>query len=152
MSINVLALGKTRQDYLIQGISEFQKRLSRYTTIKLIELPDLKISLESQELTREKEAEILLKYIKSTDYLIALDEKGNSLSSIEFAQHLENILRRDIVFCIGGIHGLSGQVLQRADYKLSFSSFTFTHQMIRLLLFEQLYRAFNILKGGQYHK
>ncbi|MDP8211124.1 MAG: 23S rRNA (pseudouridine(1915)-N(3))-methyltransferase RlmH [Candidatus Stygibacter australis] len=152
MSVSILAIGKTKQDYLIQGIDEFQKRLSRYTAVKLIELPDIKTKKSTEEELKFKEAELLLRNIKPNDILIALDERGKMLSSKAFSEFLEKQMRRDLVFCIGGVHGLDKSILTRADFVLSFSRFTFTHQMIRLLLFEQIYRALNILQGGQYHK
>lgn len=152
MSVSILAIGKTKQNYLIQGIEEFQKRLSRYTAVKLIELPDIKIKTTNEEELKYKEAELLLRNIKPGDVVITLDERGKMLSSRGFSEFLESEMRRDLVFCIGGVYGLDKIILERADFILSFSRFTFTHQMIRLLLIEQLYRAFNILQGGKYHK
>ncbi|MDP8220796.1 MAG: 23S rRNA (pseudouridine(1915)-N(3))-methyltransferase RlmH [Candidatus Stygibacter frigidus] len=152
MSVSILAIGKTKQDYLMQGIGEFQKRLSRYTSVKMIELPDIKVKTGTNEELKIREAELLLKNIKPLDVLVALDERGKLLSSQAFSKFLEKEMRRDIIFCIGGVHGLDKSVLDRADHVISFSRFTFTHQMIRLLLYEQIYRAFNILDGGQYHK
>ena len=136
----------------MQGIGEFQKRLSRYTSVKMIELPDIKVKTGTNEELKIREAELLLKNIKPLDVLVALDERGKLLSSQAFSKFLEKEMRRDIIFCIGGVHGLDKSVLDRADHVISFSRFTFTHQMIRLLLYEQIYRAFNILDGGQYHK
>jgi len=152
MSVSILAIGKTKQEYLIQGIEEFQKRLSRYTSVKLIELPDIKIKTANTDELKIKEAKLLLKNIKPNDLLVTLDERGKLLSSKAFSEYMEQVMRRDLVFCIGGVHGLDKSILARADLVLSFSRFTFTHQMIRLLLYEQIYRALNILQGGQYHK
>ena len=152
MSVSILAIGKTKQEYLIQGIEEFQKRLSRYTSVKLIELPDIKIKTANTDELKIKEAKLLLKNIKPNDLLVTLDERGKLLTSKAFSEYMEKEMRRDLVFCIGGVHGLDKSILARADLVLSFSRFTFTHQMIRLLLYEQIYRALNILQGGQYHK
>jgi len=152
MSVSILAIGKTKQEYLIQGIEEFQKRLSRYTSVKLIELPDIKIKTANTDELKIKEAKLLLKNIKPNDLLVTLDERGKLLTSKAFSEYMEKEMRRDLVFCIGGVNGLDKSILARADLVLSFSRFTFTHQMIRLLLYEQIYRALNILQGGQYHK
>ncbi|MCF7911783.1 MAG: 23S rRNA (pseudouridine(1915)-N(3))-methyltransferase RlmH [Candidatus Cloacimonetes bacterium] len=152
MSVSILAIGKTRQDYLIQGIEEFQKRLNRYTVVKMLELPDIKGSQSNTTELKKLEADLMIRNLKTSDLVIALDERGKMLSSEAFSLFLERELRRDLVFCIGGVYGFDQRLLDRADHILSFSKFTFTHQMIRLLLIEQIYRAFNILQGGQYHK
>ena len=152
MSVSILAIGKTRQDYLIKGIAEFQKRLSRYTAVKLIELPDIKGKQTNIEELKSKEADLVIKNLKPADILIALDERGKMLSSEAFSLFLEREMRHNLVFCIGGVYGFDQRLIERSDHVLSFSKFTFTHQMIRLLLIEQIYRAFNILQGGQYHK
>jgi 23S rRNA (pseudouridine1915-N3)-methyltransferase len=152
VSVSILAIGKTRQDYLINGIAEFQKRLNRYTSVKLIELPDIKGKQDNIDELKRREADLIIKNLKPNDIVIALDERGKMLSSEAFSLFMEKEMRHDLVFCIGGVYGFDQQVIERAGHVLSFSKFTFTHQMIRLLLFEQLYRAFNILQGGQYHK
>lgn len=152
MSINIIAIGRTKQSYLKEGIAEFEKRIKRYTRIKLIELPDVKAGSSGVEAIKKMEAELLKKYMRERDYLIVLDERGKEFNTPAFADFLEAKLRRDINFVIGGAFGLDKSILDRADFVLSFSQFTFTHQMIRLLLYEQLYRVFNLLEGGSYHK
>jgi len=152
VSIKIIAAGKTRKNYLLEGIAEFEKRLQKYTRIKLIELPDIKTTEANIEKVIEQEAEQILSRIKPSEKVIALDEKGKAMSTVMFARYLENELRNDLVFCIGGVNGTGEKVKRRADLILSFSGFTFTHQMIRLLLYEQLYRVFNYLEGGKYHK
>jgi 23S rRNA (pseudouridine1915-N3)-methyltransferase len=134
------------------GIDEFRKRLGRYAKIKFTELSEAKIKTAEEETIRQQEGELILKHIKAGDFVIVLDENGAEMSSSDFASYLEERLRQEVVFVVGGVYGVSEQVKARGDLVLSFSRFTFTHQMIRLLLFEQLYRAFNILAGGQYHK
>lgn len=150
--IEIICPGKTRQDYVTSGLNEYLPRISRYCPISLKILPDHKLtSTSTEEIVKQKESEIILKNLRSSSFKIALDEKGNQLNSTEFATFLNNHLARDIQFIIGGVYGLSADVLKSMDYLLSFSPFTFTHQMIRLLLAEQIYRAFTILKGKSYH-
>lgn len=152
MSIKILSIGKTRQQYLIDGIADFRSRLRKYIKVQLVELPDIKGKFSIIEQLKAMEADLLFRHIKDGDYLIVLDETGREFSSPQLAKKIEEVMRHNIVFVIGGVYGLDKEVLKRADLVLSFSRFTFTHQMIRLLLFEQLYRIFNILHGGQYHK
>jgi 23S rRNA (pseudouridine1915-N3)-methyltransferase len=152
VSISIIAIGKTSQDYLNKGIAEFKKRLHRYCTIKLIEIPEIKGKYTNPLEIKEREAELILRLIKNSDQVVALDEQGVMKSSMEFAVYLEDVLHHDLVFIAGGAHGLDKRILERANLVLSFSRFTFTHQMIRLLLYEQLYRSMNYLQGGQYHK
>ncbi|MBN1949442.1 MAG: 23S rRNA (pseudouridine(1915)-N(3))-methyltransferase RlmH [Candidatus Cloacimonetes bacterium] len=150
--IEIICLGKARQDYVTSGLNEYLPRIARYCPISMKILPDHKLSSNStEEFVKLKESEIILRYIHPGSFKIALDEKGNLMNSMEFAAFMNSHLAKDIQFIIGGVYGLSANVIKSVDYLLSFSPFTFTHQMIRLLLAEQIYRAFTILKGKKYH-
>jgi 23S rRNA (pseudouridine1915-N3)-methyltransferase len=153
MKINILALGKSKQSFIENGLQEYLKRLSKYVQISFIELPDIKLTKSNTiKIVKNKEAEILLRNINERDFVIALDENGKQFSSIDFAKYLEELKTKpNLVFIIGGVYGLSNEVVERANLVLSFSKFTFTHQMIRLLLIEQIYRSFTILEGKKYH-
>lgn len=159
MNITIISVGKLKEKYLKLGIEEFSKRLSKYCKINIIEVPDEKapesLSPAEMEAIKAKEGEGILKHIKEGMYVIALDIKGKMLSSEELAAHLENlgvIGNSNIVFVIGGSLGLSKKVLDRSDYRLSFSLMTFPHQLMKLILLEQIYRAFRIMKNEPYHK
>lgn len=153
MRIKILALGKSKQTFIEAGIKEYLKRLSKYASVKLEILADVKLSkTNTVQIVKDKEAEIIQKHLKDNDFIIALDEYGKQYTSVEFAQILEKQKgRKDITFIIGGVYGLSDKIIKQADLKLSFSKMTFTHQMIRLILAEQIYRAFTILEGKKYH-
>ena len=154
MNIKVICLGKTKDNFISKGIAEYQKRIGRYGKLSWTILADVKLTgSNSVEIVKEKEAEIILKKIHSRDFVIALDERGKQFSSPNFAKYLERISvnGKSITFIIGGVYGLAENVRQRADLILSFSEFTFTHQMIRMLLAEQIYRAFTIINGKKYH-
>ena len=153
MRIKILALGKSKQSFIEEGLREYLKRMSKYASVKLEILPDIKLSkTNSVQIVKDKEAEIINKHLKDNDYIIALDEYGKQFTSVKFAGLLEKQKgRKDVTFVIGGVYGLSEKIAKRADLKLSFSEFTFTHQMIRLILLEQLYRAFTIIEGKKYH-
>lgn len=159
MNITIISVGKLKEKYLKLGIEEFSKRLSKYCKINIIEVPDEKapesLSPAEMEAIKAKEGEGILKHIKEGMYVIALDIKGKMLSSEELAAHLENlgvVGNSNIVFVIGGSLGLSKKVLDRSDYRLSFSLMTFPHQLMKLILLEQIYRAFRIMKNEPYHK
>jgi 23S rRNA (pseudouridine1915-N3)-methyltransferase len=154
MHIKLILNGKIDEAYLCEGISIFEKRLKHYCSFEQIILPSIKAGGLNAEQIKEKEAELIHKQIKHTDYVILLDEKGKQLSSIEFAefiskQQLASV--KTLVFLIGGPFGFSKSIYNRANYLLSLSKMTFSHQMIRLLFIEQLYRAFTIIKGEKYH-
>jgi 23S rRNA (pseudouridine1915-N3)-methyltransferase len=153
MPIRIVCLGKTREAWIKQGITEYLKRLEPYWKIRLVELKDVSLNVAgSTAKVKDQEAVILMKTIGPEDYVIALDEKGSSLDSVGFSKLLDELLAsREIVFVIGGVYGLDTVILQRADRILSFSAFTFPHQLIRLLLVEQLYRARTISSGKTYH-
>ena len=160
ISIRIICVGKIKENYLNEAITEYAKRLSKFCKLEIIELPDEKLpSNLNQSLKdeiKEKEAKLIinkLENIKST-YTICLDELGKSISSTEFAQKIDNIAVNNsssITFIIGGSLGLADSIKNKADYILSFSKLTFPHQLFRVFLLEQLFRAFKILHNEQYH-
>lgn len=154
MKIKIICLGKTKQKFIEEGIKEYQKRLTKYIKLDWQILPDVKLTgSKTIEIVKDQEAAILEKKLPVSSILIVLDENGKEFSSEKFAKYIENKLHfgKDIVFVIGGVYGLSNKIIKKADLVLSFSRFTFTHQMIRFLLIEQLYRLFTIIKGKKYH-
>jgi 23S rRNA (pseudouridine1915-N3)-methyltransferase len=153
MSIRILCLGKTKQDFIIEGINEYLKRLQPFHTVHIIELADISLNKSSgPEDVKWKEAEIINKSLKTGEFLIALDETGNQFSSVEFSTWISLQLGyKDLCFVIGGVFGLHKSIKEKANLILSFSKMTCTHQMIRLMLVEQLYRAFMIMKNKPYH-
>ena len=155
MKLKLITVGKTVEKYLKEGIGIYTGRLGHYASFEMVELPDLKqTSSLSEAQIKEREGEMILKTVRPSDYLILLDERGKMLSSKELARDLEQKsahLSRDVVFVIGGPYGFSDAVYERCDGKLSLSRMTFSHQMVRLLFVEQLYRAFTIIKGEPYH-
>ena len=155
MKITLLTVGKTDKDWVRQGIDIYVSRLTHYINFGITEIPELKkVSALSKEQIKEKEGELILKNIRPTDEVILLDEKGKEFSSMEFARNLEERISRigkDIVFVIGGAYGFSEAVYARANSKISLSRMTFSHQMVRAIFVEQLYRAFTIMKGEPYH-
>lgn len=159
MQITVLSVGKIKEKYIQQGLDEFKKRLSSYCKLDVIEVNDEqasdRLSAKQVEQVLQKEGERVLQHIKDNHYVFALAINGVSWSSEKLAHEMEQLMiygKSEIVFVIGGSHGLSLSVLQRADQKLSFSKMTFPHQLMRLILLEQVYRAFRIMKGEPYHK
>jgi 23S rRNA (pseudouridine1915-N3)-methyltransferase len=153
MPIKIICLGKTRETWIKQGIEEYQKRLNPVWKIQWQELKDISLKeAGSVEVVKNKEALIINKAISQTDYIIALDEFGTGMSSTGFAHELNTLLmNKDVVFIIGGVYGLDSTILAKAALRLSFSNFTFPHQLIRLILIEQLYRAWTISTGKTYH-
>lgn len=159
MNINIIGVGKIKEKYLKLGIDEFKKRLSKYCKLDIIELDDEKapekLSEKEMIMVKDKEGKKILSKIKDTSYVIALAIDGKNLSSEELADKMSDLAVRgnsNITFVIGGSLGLSDEVLNRADYKLSFSKMTFPHQMMRLILLEQVYRAYRINNNEPYHK
>ena len=159
MRINIVCVGKIKEKYLKLGIDEFKKRLSKYCKLEIIELEDEKapenLSDKEMLMIKEKEGKKILSKIKDNSYVIALAIDGKNLSSEELAETINKLGVRgisNITFVIGGSLGLSDEVLSRADYKLSFSKMTFPHQLFRVMLLEQVYRAFRIMKNEPYHK
>ncbi|GAY75571.1 23S rRNA (pseudouridine(1915)-N(3))-methyltransferase RlmH [Sporolactobacillus inulinus] len=159
MNISLLTVGKLKEKYFKLGIEEYAKRLGAYAKVRIIEVPDEKApeNLSEAEVTQVKQAEgeRLLKKLPENAYAIALAIKGKQMPSEDFASKIQDLAtygHSDIAFIIGGSNGLSNDVLKRADFQLSFSQFTFPHQLMRLILIEQIYRAFKIMRGEPYHK
>lgn len=159
MRINIVCVGKIKEKYIKLGIDEFKKRLSKYCKLEIIELDDEKapenLSDKEMEMIKDKEGKKILSKIKDNSYVIALAIDGKNLSSEELAETINKLGIRgvsNITFVIGGSLGLSDEVLNRADYKLSFSKMTFPHQLMRLILLEQVYRSYRINNGEPYHK
>lgn len=155
MKIALLTVGKTDRDWVKQGLDIYVSRLKHYIPFSINEIPELKnVSAMSRDQIKAKEGELILKSIKPTDDVILLDEHGKEYSSTEFASLLQNKINyegKDIVFIIGGAYGFSEQVYKRANSKISLSRMTFSHQMVRAIFAEQIYRAFTIMKGEPYH-
>ena len=159
MNITVISVGKLKEKYLKEAIQEYSTRLTKYCKLDIIEVPDEKapenMSTAEEEIVKLKEGQTILKNIKDDTYVIALAIKGKQLSSEKFAELISDLGLRgksNIAFVIGGSLGLGEEVLKRADYHLSFSAMTFPHQLMRVILLEQVYRAFRILQGAPYHK
>lgn len=159
MKIRILSIGKIKESYLKAGIEEYLKRLKPYTQIEIIEVLDEPIkdnaSNQDIELVKNKEGKKVLKYLKDNDYLISLDLDKKQFKSEEFARYLEDKFiqgKSTINFVIGGSYGLSDELKSRANDSISLSKMTFLHQMTRLILLEQIYRAFKINKHETYHK
>lgn len=159
MRISILAVGKVKESYFRDGIGEYVKRLSKYAKMEIVEVADEKTpdkaSENEERLIKEKEGERLLKAIKDDAYVIALAIDGKKLDSVALSNKIETLGisgTSHIQFVIGGSLGLSEQVLKRADYKLSFSDMTFPHQLMRLILCEQIYRSYRIINHEPYHK
>jgi 23S rRNA (pseudouridine1915-N3)-methyltransferase len=155
MKIVLLTIGKTSERYLLDGIQHYQNRLKYYMPFEIIEIPNIKKAqnLSKTELKR-KEGLLITQYIQSSDYIILLDDKGKTSSSLEFAQKLESWLnsgKKRLLFVVGGAYGFSDEIYSKAPEKCSLSKMTFSHQMVRLFFAEQLYRAFTILKNEPYH-
>jgi len=155
MKIKLLAIGKTDDKNLIKLIDTYQNRLKHYIKFELSVIPDIKNAKNlSENQQKEKEGALILKQIQPTDQLILLDDKGKEFSSIEFSKYLQKKMNsgiKQLVFVIGGPYGFSEAVYKKSNGKISFSKMTFSHQMIRLFVVEQLYRSFTILKNEPYH-
>lgn len=159
MNITVISVGKLKEKYLKQAIEEYTKRLSRYCKLNVIELPDEQTpenaSDKDEEIIKDKEGARILNNIKDGMYVIALDLKGKMLTSEELSKFIDDCGVRgnsNLCFVIGGSLGISENVLKRANYSLCFSKMTFPHQLFRVMLLEQIYRAFRISNGEPYHK
>lgn len=158
MNISIFSVGKLKEKYLKQGIDEYLKRLGPYAKVEVIEVPDEKapenLSETEMEQVKDKEGERILAKISDDTYVIILAIQGKMLSSEELAREIDQLAtygKSKIAFVIGGSLGLSKAVEKRADYALSFSKMTFPHQLMRLVLVEQIYRAFRINRGDAYH-
>ena len=159
MKITVITVGKIKEKYLRDAISEYSKRLSRYCKLEIVEVADEKTPDNASENVenqiRQKEAERILKYIKEDSYVITLEINGKMLDSPELAEKIENLGTKGeshLTFVIGGSIGLGEEILKRSDFGLSFSKMTFPHQLMRVILLEQIYRSFRIINGEPYHK
>ena len=155
MKIALLQVGKTSERYLAEGIAAFEERIRKYSAFEIITIPDLR-STRSMPVKDQKarEGEKLLHFFNKDDYIVILDDKGKEFSTMEFSSWLEKILilqKKRILFVTGGAWGFSDEVYRKADMRLSLSRLTFSHQMVRLLFIEQLYRAFTVIKGEPYH-
>lgn len=155
MKITLLTVGKTDINWVSEGLGVYTSRLRHYLPFELKEIPELKnVSALTKEQIKIQEGKLILKNLKDSDELILLDEKGKEFRSIEFASFLEKKFQsssRDIVFVIGGAYGFSQEVYDRSSSKIALSKMTFSHQMVRTIFVEQLYRACTIMKGESYH-
>lgn len=155
MTIKLLAIGKTDNKQLQYLISEYESRLKHYVKFNIELIPDIKnVKNLSQKQQKEKEGELILKKLNTTDILVLLDENGKQFTSIDFSKYLQKKMNsgiKQLVFAIGGPYGFSDTIYQKAQGKISLSKMTFSHQMIRLFVIEQLYRGFTILKNEPYH-
>jgi 23S rRNA (pseudouridine1915-N3)-methyltransferase len=154
MIIRVLAIGQTKMSYVKDGLDLYLKRLAHYTRVEWTELPDPSSKSTALEQQRLLEGELLLKYTQPGDFVVLLDEKGKLFSSAEWAEWMNKRQlsgSRSLVLFIGGAYGFSDAVRQRADQTISLSPMTFPHDLVRVILAEQLYRCFTILKGEKYH-
>ena len=155
MKIALLTVGKTDRDWVRQGLDIYVSRLKHYIPFSIIEIPELKnVSALSKEQIKAREGELILKNIRPTDDVILMDEHGKEYTSVDFASLLQKKITyegKDIVFIIGGAYGFSDEVYRRANSKISLSRMTFSHQMVRAIFAEQIYRAFTIMRGEPYH-
>ena len=155
MKITLLTVGKTDRDWVKQGLDIYVSRLKHYIPFNMVEIPELKnVSSLSKDQIKIREGELILKNIRPTDDVILMDEHGKEYTSVEFAKVLQEKISytgKDMVFVIGGAYGFSPEVYSRANSKISLSKMTFSHQMVRAIFAEQLYRAFTIMKGEPYH-
>ncbi|MBO7366079.1 MAG: 23S rRNA (pseudouridine(1915)-N(3))-methyltransferase RlmH [Bacteroidales bacterium] len=155
MKITLLTVGKTDVKWVKEGLDLYVSRLSHYVQFSLVEIPELKnVSSFSQAQIKEKEGDLILAAIRPSDEVILLDEHGKEFRSVEFARFLEERMARsgrDMVIVIGGAYGFSQKDYERSDRKKSLSAMTFSHQMVRTIFAEQLYRAFTIMRGEPYH-
>jgi len=155
MKITCLCIGKTTPQYLVEGIQVYQKRIQKYTPFECVVIPDLKNTKNwPAAQVKLKEGEAILKCLQPQDYVCLLDEHGKNFSSIAFSEHLQKLMNQSfkhLKFVIGGAYGFNEAVYKRANGKLALSTMTFSHQIIRLIFMEQLYRGFSILNNEPYH-
>ncbi len=159
MNIRIVAVGKIKEKYIQEGINEFTKRLSRYCSLDIVEIDDEKapenLSEKEMEIVKAKEGERILGKMHENSFIISLEIMGKQLSSEELSKKVDDLMIdgiNDITFIIGGSLGLSQDVINKSDFKLSFSKMTFPHQLMRLILLEQIYRGFRIIRREPYHK
>ena len=155
MKITLLTVGKTDRDWVKQGLDIYESRLKHYIPFNIVEIPELKnVSALTKDQIKTREGELILKNIRPTDDVILMDERGREYTSVELAKVIQekiSYVGKDMVFVIGGAYGFSQEVYSRANSKISLSKMTFSHQMVRAIFAEQLYRAFTIMKGEPYH-
>lgn len=154
MKIKIVSVGSIKEKFLKDAISEYLKRLTRFAKIEIIEVDETKIQNKSEEQVKKEEGERLLKRIGQDEFVFLLDLKGELISSEVLAQKINDLINKGIslfTFVIGGTLGLSEEVRKRANIKLSISKMTFTHQMCRMIILEQIYRAFKIINNEEYH-
>ncbi|WP_299985530.1 23S rRNA (pseudouridine(1915)-N(3))-methyltransferase RlmH [uncultured Pontibacter sp.] len=155
MKIKLIAIGKTDEAFLEEGIQKYMKRLKHYHPFEFIIIPDIKQGGKfTEENLKEAEGKLLLQKLQDGDHVVLLDEKGKTFTSTEYAHFLQkklNSVTTNLVFIIGGAYGFSPAIYERANDKISLSKMTFSHQMVRLFFVEQLYRGFTILRGEKYH-
>ena len=160
MKLRLLSVGKSKDQYIKKGVEEYQKRIGGYADLEIVYLPDVPLSsTNNRDLVISKEGTIICRYLderrqkfNKSPYIISLDAEGKMFDSPEFAGLIEDKgENHELLFIIGGVYGLSGEVKERSDLLLSMSKLTFTHQMTRIILLEQLYRAFTIIRGKMYH-
>lgn len=158
MKVILICVGKVKEKFYRDAIKEYEKRLGAYIKLNTIEISDEKVKVENDSeiaLAMEKEGNNILSKIKDNQYVITLEILGKNLSSEEFASKIDNLMltgKSDVALVIGGSYGLSDSVKKRSDFSLSFSRMTFPHQMMRVVLLEQVYRAYRIITGASYHK
>lgn len=158
LTINIICTGKIKENYLKDGVLEYSKRLSKYCNLEIIELQDEKVpdklNQTLEETIKQKECKNAIAHIKKDSYVMCLDLKGKEISSEEFSKKIENIslTNSTITFIIGGTLGLNREILNMANESICFSKMTFPHQLIRVFLLEQIFRAFKISKGETYHR
>lgn len=159
MKITIITVGKIKEKYLCDAIAEYSKRLSKYCKMEIIEVADEKTpenaSESMNETIKSREAERILKYLKDDAYVMTLEIQGKQITSEELAEKIEKLGIQGtshLIFVIGGSLGLGKEVLERSDYALSFSKMTFPHQLMRVILLEQIYRSYRIIKKEPYHK
>lgn len=148
--MKIICVGKIKEKFFVDAIEEYSKRISKYTKLEIIQISDE----ASESVALKKEGKKILSKIKDNDYVVTLEIEGNNLTSLEFAKKIDNNFgsNKNLTFVIGGSYGLDDLVKQRSDYKLSFSKFTFPHQLFRVILLEQIYRAYKINHNENYHK
>lgn len=155
MKITLLTVGKTDKDWVRQGMDIYISRLKHYIPFSVVEIPELKnVSSLTKDQIKIREGELILKNIRPADDLILMDERGKQYTSVELAKVIQDKISyagKDMVFVIGGAYGFSEAVYQRADSRISLSKMTFSHQMVRAIFVEQIYRAFTIMRGEPYH-
>ncbi|MFZ4455500.1 MAG: 23S rRNA (pseudouridine(1915)-N(3))-methyltransferase RlmH [Bacteroidales bacterium] len=155
MKISLLVVGKTTERYFNEAIDEYKNRLKHYIPFEMEVIPELKNTKNlSESQQKEREGELILKNVQAGDYLVLLDERGKEFSSIKFAEYIEkktHTVSRRLIFVVGGPYGFSEKVYEAAQEKISVSKMTFSHQMIRMIFVEQIYRAMTILNNEPYH-